>query len=67
MRALLVLLLVPALAEADGAYFPLEVGNWWAYEELDEDGTTLSRETWTIVDDAHGERRPGEFLLQSAT
>jgi hypothetical protein len=69
MRALLVLLLVPALAAADGApaYFPLEVGNWWAYEELDEDGTRLSRETWAIVGEAHGERRPDEFLLQSST
>src|SRR5437868_5711497 len=69
MRALLLLLLAPALAAADGApgYFPLEVGNWWAYEELDRDGTRLSRETWTIVDEAYGERRPDEFLLQSST
>jgi hypothetical protein len=30
-------------------YFPLHVGNWWAYEEQGEDGKALSRETWTVV------------------
>ena len=69
MPALLLLLLLPVLAHGDGApgFFPLEVGNWWAYEELDDDGTRLSRETWRIVDEAREERRPGEFLLRSST
>jgi len=69
MRGLLILLFLPALARADDlpAYFPLRVGNWWAYEELDADGTRLSRETWTIVADPPDNERPGEALLRSST
>jgi hypothetical protein len=43
-------------------YFPLHVGNWWAYEEVGDDGTALSRETWTVVAAADG-----EFHLRSST
>jgi hypothetical protein len=43
-------------------YFPLHAGNWWAYEEIDEDGTRLSRENWTVVGDA-----AGEFQLRAST
>jgi hypothetical protein len=49
---------------SDLGYFPLRVGNWWAYEEIDARGARVSRETWTIVPgDAEGE--PGEFHLRS--
>jgi hypothetical protein len=47
-------------------YFPLRVGNWWTYEEQDEGGIALSRETWTLVPDA-GDNRVGEFHLRSVT
>ena len=46
------------------AYFPLGVGNWWAYEELDDDGKTLSRETWTLV--GQEATQPTEFHLRSS-
>jgi hypothetical protein len=45
-----------------GPYFPLHAGNWWAYEEIDEDGSRLSRETWTVV-----EAVAGEFHLRAST
>lgn len=45
-----------------GSYFPLRVGNWWVYEELDDDGSVLSRETWNLVD--RGGARPREFHLR---
>ena len=51
LTALLVLLVVRSASAGDAearAYFPLEVGNWWAYEELDPDGSALSRETWRL-------------------
>ena len=43
-------------------YFPLRVGNWWAYEEQGDEGSTLSRETWSVM-----EYRGGEFHLRSLT
>jgi hypothetical protein len=50
-------------ALAGGAsYFPLRAGNWWAYEEIDEGGAPLSRETWTVVGAAGG-----EFHLRAST
>ena len=64
------LLLAPRPARADDAstpgYFPLRVGNWWIYEEQDTRGKPLSRETWTLVEDA-GDNRTGEFHLRSLT
>lgn len=56
----LVLLVVPAVAGAD-PYFPLQVGNWWAYEEQGTSGQTLARETWTVV----AAQEPGEFHVRS--
>ena len=50
--------------QAAPGYFPLRVGNWWAYEEEDTDGQILAREMWTLVADAAG-REPGEFHLRS--
>jgi hypothetical protein len=38
----------PAFA-TDAGYFPLRVGNWWAYEEVDAHGARVSRETWTVL------------------
>jgi hypothetical protein len=72
MRTLLAMVVLcaaqSALAVEDDAraYFPLDAGNWWAYEELDEDGTALSRETWTLTADP-GSARPGELVLRAAT
>ena len=69
MRIVLALLLLlvarSAFAgEADArAYFPLDVGNWWAYEELDPDGAALSRETWRL----EGSGQAGEIVLRAAT
>jgi hypothetical protein len=51
-----------ATAAGDAGYFPLRAGNWWAYEEVDEDGTPLSRETWTVLG-AAGD----EFHLRAST
>src|SRR5439155_1518040 len=48
-----ILLLVASsspIAAADGSYFPLRAGNWWSYEELDDDGRPLSRETCAVLD-----------------
>jgi hypothetical protein len=54
----------PLLAADLVDYFPLRVGNWWAYEEIDAQGARVSRETWTVVpSDAEGQ--PGEFHLRS--
>ena len=47
-------------------YFPLRAGNWWSYEELDDQGRTLSRETWTVIA-ATPSDRAGEFHLRSFT
>jgi hypothetical protein len=70
VRALAVALVLAAAARisADDAsvYFPLRVGNWWAYEELDDDGGRLSRETWTVVARTPVDRA-GEFHVRSAT
>ena len=67
MRALAVALVLAAAARVSAddasAYFPLRVGNWWAYEELDDDGGRLSRETWTVV----GGTPADEFHVRSAT
>jgi len=63
---LAVLLRFVGPAYAGGAvapsYFPLGVGNWWSYEEQDDDGKALSRETWTLVP---GEAHAGEFHLRA--
>jgi hypothetical protein len=48
------------------AYFPLQLGNWWFYEELDDQGQTLSRETWTVIAATPADRA-GEFHLRSYT
>jgi hypothetical protein len=64
-----ILLLVASaspIAAADGSYFPLRAGNWWSYEELDDDGRPLSRETWTVLDATPADRT-GEFHLRSFT
>jgi len=64
--ALAVSTCVYADQSAAARYFPLRVGNWWAYEEEGEEGRPLSRETWSVVDaDAHS--RPGEFHVRSRT
>ena len=55
-----------ATAAGDGNYFPLQAGNWWSYEELDDEGRPLSRETWTLLDTTPGDRA-GEFHLRSFT
>ena len=55
-----------ATAAGDGNYFPLQTGNWWSYEELDNEGRPLSRETWTVLDTTPGDRA-GEFHLRSCT
>src|SRR6185436_794345 len=47
---------------ASAPYFPLRVGNWWAYAERSEEGSILSRETWSLV-----EGDAGEFHLRSFT
>jgi hypothetical protein len=49
-------------AAGDASYFPLHPGNWWAYEEVDDEGGPLSRETWTVVA-ADG----GEYHLRAST
>ena len=70
MRALAVALVLVAAARASGgnpsSYFPLRVGNWWAYEELDDEGGMLSRETWTVVARTPADRAD-EFHVRSAT
>lgn len=55
----LLVLTIPSVAAAD--YFPLHVGNWWTYAELDEKGEPLARETWTVLEAA----QQGEFHLRS--
>ena len=64
IAGLLLLCLAAARAPAasERSYFPLQVGNWWAYEEVGDDGSPLSRETWTVLG-AAGD----EFHLRSAT
>jgi hypothetical protein len=52
-------------APVTAGYFPLHVGNWWAYEELDEDGNPLARETWTLVERTDP-TRAAEFHLRSS-
>ena len=71
MRGLLLVVIVAAASSARGAdrsssagYFPLRVGNWWSYEEQDEDGKALSRETWLLVEE--GDAHAGEFHLRSS-
>jgi hypothetical protein len=73
VRGTVVVLLLAAVTAPAGAgeaesraYFPLGVGNWWQYEELDDDGATLSRETWTVVARTPADRA-GEFHLRSST
>jgi len=70
LPGLVLLLAAASRALADDAasrdYFPLRVGNWWAYEELDEQGKALSRETWTLIAGDTG-NRAGEFHLHSFT
>jgi hypothetical protein len=47
-------------------YFPLRPGSWWAYEEQDEEGRRLARETWMLTPsgpDGHA----GELHLRSLT
>jgi len=64
LAALALLCAAATRAPAEGYphHFPLHAGNWWAYEEVGDDGTALSREIWTVVDAAGG-----EFHLRSAT
>ena len=64
----LFLLATAARAEDDEthAYFPLHVGNWWAYEEQDDDGKTLAREMWSVLA-ATPEEASDEFHLRSST
>jgi hypothetical protein len=66
--AVLLLLGGPSAADDSltSSYFPLRVGNWWAYEEQDERGQALARETWMLVAAASGER-DSEFDLRSLT
>jgi hypothetical protein len=72
MKVLLLLVVAAAPARALAgeiaapAYFPLGGGNWWAYEELDEEGNALSRETWTVLRRAPDDRT-GEFHVRSST
>src|SRR5207249_900251 len=63
-----ILLLVASaspIAAADGSYFPLRAGNWWSYEELDDDGRPLSRETWTVLDARPADRDRGDLDLRA--
>jgi len=63
----MILTTVAASADVSGlGYFPLRVGNWWAYEEVDAHGTRVSRETWTLVPGGAAEG-VGEFHLRSYT
>jgi hypothetical protein len=63
----LVLLTTPARADDETrAYFPLHVGNWWAYEEQDDDGKTLAREMWSVLAATPAEASV-EFHLRSST
>jgi len=66
----LTLLLLAATARADAddprAYFPLHVGNWWAYEEQADDGATLARETWSVVPAGTADSSD-EFHVRSST
>jgi len=57
---------VSAAGAAEGSYFPLRAGNWWSYEELDDEGRPLSRETWIVLDAAPPDRAD-EFHLRSLT
>src|SRR5439155_11950428 len=61
---LLALFASPGPARGDDArtptYFPLQAGNWWSYQELDDEGRPLSRETWTVLDTTPGDGA-GEF------
>jgi len=63
---LVLVLLTTTAARADDdetrAYFPLHVGNWWAYEEQDQEGKTLAREMWSVLAAARE-----EFHLRSST
>ncbi|HJQ82851.1 MAG TPA: hypothetical protein VKA21_02155 [Candidatus Binatia bacterium] len=65
-RLLLLVVLIAATARANDpdapAYFPLTVGNWWTYEELDDAGAPLARETWRVVGNT-----AAEFHVRSAT
>ena len=67
---LLVVVLLAAAARAEDdetrAYFPLGVGNWWAYEEQGDDGKTLAREMWSVLA-ATPEGTSDEFHLRSST
>jgi hypothetical protein len=62
------LLAVSTFAGPVGAttYFPLRIGNWWAYEEEDAQGQALSRETWSVVE-ADARSRADEFHVRSYT
>lgn len=53
----------PAWA-SDARYFPLRVGNWWAYEEVDARGERVSRETWALIPSGAGDQAD-EFHLRS--
>lgn len=69
LSALLVVTLAAA-APADGrparTYFPLQGGNWWTYEEVDDRGSAVAREVWSLsVGDRTSEA--GEFHLRSLT
>src|SRR5262245_62806909 len=67
LAALLVLASVARAGDGETrAYFPLHVGDWWAYVEQDEDGTTLARETWSVLPGT-GEGASAEFHLRSST
>ncbi len=72
MRTWLVILLLlapatpRAAADETPAYFPLHAGNWWAYVEQDDDGTTLAREMWSVLSGAPADAG-GEFHLRSFT
>jgi hypothetical protein len=45
-------------------YFPLRPGSWWAYEERDDRGRRLARETWTLDQRAS---IGGELRLRTAS
>ena len=67
LAALLVLASVARAGDWETrAYFPLHVGDWWAYVEQDDDGKTLARETWSVVP-ATREDVSGEFHVRSST